>query len=64
MYVADGTVVRVRSVDPDLSKRRENDRGYADVPVSRKPPATAPRAEFAGERPTGRTVAACRWELP
>lgn len=37
MYVADGRVVRVRSVDPDLSKWREDDRGYADVPVSSRP---------------------------
>ncbi|WP_165914333.1 hypothetical protein [Streptomyces sp. AcE210] len=37
VYVADGSVVRVRSVDPDLSKWREDDRGYADVPASRKP---------------------------
>ncbi|MFJ9752733.1 hypothetical protein [Streptomyces chartreusis] len=37
VYVADGTVVRVRSVDPDPSKWREDDRGYADVPVSREP---------------------------
>ncbi|WP_406120852.1 hypothetical protein OHQ89_02460 [Streptomyces canus] len=37
VYIADGTVARVRSVDPDLSKWREDDRGYADVPVSRKP---------------------------
>ncbi|MGQ4381205.1 sigma-70 family RNA polymerase sigma factor [Streptomyces sp. SAS_267] len=37
VYVAAGTVARVRSVDPELSKWREDDGGYADVPVSRKP---------------------------
>jgi DNA invertase Pin-like site-specific DNA recombinase len=37
VYVHNGTVVRVRSIDPDPSKWREDDRGYADVPVSRKP---------------------------
>ncbi|WJJ14651.1 recombinase family protein (plasmid) [Prescottella equi] len=35
VYVADGVVVRVRSVDPDLTKWGKNDdRGYADVAVS------------------------------
>jgi hypothetical protein len=33
VYVAGGAVARVRAVDPDLSKWREDDRGYADVPV-------------------------------
>lgn len=33
VYVAGGAVVRVRAVDPDLAKWREDDRGYADVPV-------------------------------
>ncbi|MFE4415269.1 hypothetical protein [Streptomyces sp. NPDC056821] len=37
VYVYNGTVVRVRSVHPDLSKWREIDRGYADVPASRTP---------------------------
>jgi DNA invertase Pin-like site-specific DNA recombinase len=34
VYVADGTVVRVRAVDPDLAKWDYDDRGYADIPVS------------------------------
>lgn len=35
VYVHDGTVVRVRSVDPDLAKWREDERGYVDIPVGR-----------------------------
>jgi DNA invertase Pin-like site-specific DNA recombinase len=35
VYVVDGTVARVRSVDPDPSKWDTDDRGYADVPVSK-----------------------------
>lgn len=34
VYVADGTVVRVRPVEPDLAKWDYDDRGYADVPVT------------------------------
>ncbi|MFC0438034.1 recombinase family protein [Kutzneria buriramensis] len=35
VYVVDGTVARVRAVDPDPSKWDTDDRGYADVPVSK-----------------------------
>ncbi len=38
VYVADGTVARVRAVDPDPSRWTTDDRGYADVPVG--PPLT------------------------
>ncbi|WP_326640061.1 recombinase family protein [Streptosporangium sp. NBC_01755] len=38
VYVAGGTVARVRAVDGDKSKWREDDRSYCDVPVS--PPLT------------------------
>ncbi|GAA2700583.1 hypothetical protein [Nonomuraea recticatena] len=38
VYVAAGTVVRVRAVDPDQSKWREDDRGYCDVPSARPSP--------------------------
>lgn len=38
VYVTDGTVTRMRAVDPDASAWREDDRGYADVPVG--PPLT------------------------
>lgn len=34
VYVADGTVVRVRPVEPDLAKWDYDDRGYADIPVT------------------------------
>lgn len=34
VYIAAGTVVLVRAVDPDQIKWREDDRGYCDVPVS------------------------------
>ncbi|MFJ2829302.1 hypothetical protein ACIPC1_17330 [Streptomyces sp. NPDC087263] len=37
VYVVDGSVVRVRSVAPDPSKWREDDRGYADVSVGHAP---------------------------
>lgn len=40
VYVADGTVARVRAVEADLSKWDIDDRGYADVPV------TAPLTEL------------------
>jgi DNA invertase Pin-like site-specific DNA recombinase len=35
VYVVDGIVTRVRTVDPDLSKWDTDDRGYADAPVSK-----------------------------
>ncbi|MBB4944294.1 DNA invertase Pin-like site-specific DNA recombinase [Streptosporangium album] len=38
VYVADGTVARVRAVDGNLTRWQHDDRGYADVPVS--PPLT------------------------
>lgn len=34
VYVSGGRVVRVRSVDPDPNRWRQDDRGYCDVPVS------------------------------
>ena len=34
IYVAAGVVVRVRAVQPDLTKWRQDDRGYCDVPVT------------------------------
>jgi DNA-binding CsgD family transcriptional regulator len=34
VYVAAGAVVRVRAVQGDLTKWREDDRGYCDVPVT------------------------------
>lgn len=35
VYVVDGIVARVRGVDPDPSKWDTDDRGYADVPVTK-----------------------------
>jgi hypothetical protein len=35
VYVVDGIVARIRAVDPDLSKWDTDDRGYADVPVTK-----------------------------
>ncbi|WP_433280990.1 hypothetical protein ACQPZA_13555 [Pseudonocardia xinjiangensis] len=36
VYVGDGAVARVRAVDPDLAKRKSDDRGNADVPSGRR----------------------------
>ncbi|MEV0070941.1 recombinase family protein [Amycolatopsis sp. NPDC050768] len=35
VYVVDGTVARIRSVEADLAKWDTDDRGYADVPVTK-----------------------------
>jgi DNA invertase Pin-like site-specific DNA recombinase len=48
VYIVDGLVARVRAVDPDLSKWDTDDRGYADVPVTK--PLTA--LEIAQQFPT------------
>jgi len=34
VYVVDGLIARIRSVEADLTKWDTDDRGYADVPVS------------------------------
>jgi DNA invertase Pin-like site-specific DNA recombinase len=41
VYVADGTIARVRAVDDDPRAWHEDDRGYADAPVG--PPLTDPQ---------------------
>lgn len=35
VYVVDGIVTRIRGVETDLSRWKEDDRGYADVPVTK-----------------------------
>jgi DNA invertase Pin-like site-specific DNA recombinase len=35
VYVVDGVVARVRAIEPDLAKWDTDDRGYADVPVTK-----------------------------
>jgi DNA invertase Pin-like site-specific DNA recombinase len=48
VYVVEGIVTRIRGVDPDPAKWAEDDRGYADVPVTA--PLTA--AQIAKRLPT------------
>ncbi|MGW4635560.1 recombinase family protein [Nocardia sp. NPDC004415] len=42
VYVVDGTVARVRAVDPDLAWNPDDDRGYADLGKALSAPITDP----------------------